>query len=206
MHAGAIQMTSVDLIGYAASAAVLATFLMSTMIPLRILALLSNVLFIAFGYLNGVLPVLVLHAVLFPVNLYRLAQFWRLVRDVRAAQNTEFPINSLLPYMKRRTVRAGETLIRKGERADGLYYLAKGELEVADYRKRLMPGAIVGEIGVFASNRERSATINCSSDCEVFELSEGVAKQLFLQDRLFGFAILKLIIDRLLENSLAQHR
>lgn len=199
-------MTWVELIGYAASAAVLATFLMSTMIPLRILALVSNVLFIAYGYFDNILPVLVLHAILFPVNLYRLTQFWRLVRDVRDAQNAEFPISSLLPYMTRRTFRAGETLIRKGERADGMYYLAKGELEVADYGKRLMPGALVGEIGVFASNRERSATIICSSDCEVFELSEGIAKQLFLQDRLFGFAILKLIIDRLLENSLAPPR
>ncbi len=35
----------VELLGYAASATVLATFYMSTMIPLRILALVSNVLY-----------------------------------------------------------------------------------------------------------------------------------------------------------------
>ena len=49
-------MTWVDILGYAASAAVLATFCMSTMIPLRILALGSNVLFMAYGYVDHFIP------------------------------------------------------------------------------------------------------------------------------------------------------
>jgi CRP/FNR family transcriptional regulator, cyclic AMP receptor protein len=63
-------MTWVDILGYAASAAVLATFCMSTTIPLRILALGSNVLFMAYGYVDHLYPVFVLHAILFPVNVY----------------------------------------------------------------------------------------------------------------------------------------
>ena len=58
--------------GYAASAAVLATFCMSTTIPLRILALGSNVLFIAYGYADHIYPVFVLHAFLLPVKALRL--------------------------------------------------------------------------------------------------------------------------------------
>jgi len=52
-------MLWVDLFGYAASATVLATFCMSTMIPLRILALVSNVLFSVYGYFNHPYPVLI---------------------------------------------------------------------------------------------------------------------------------------------------
>ena len=194
-------MPWVDVLGYAASAAVLATFCMSTMIPLRILALASNVLFVAYGYFEHVYPVLILHAALFPVNFLRLVQFRRLINDVRNVHREDLPIDSLLPYMTKRDFAAGETLVRKGERADRLYYLSEGELELTDFRKTLQPGAIFGEIGVFARNQERTATIVCRTDCRLYELSESKATQLYFQDRSFGFAVLQLIINRLLENN-----
>jgi CRP/FNR family cyclic AMP-dependent transcriptional regulator len=194
-------MWGVELLGYAASAAVLATFCMNTMIPLRILALISNVLFMLYGYFDGLLPVLVLHATLFPVNIVRLAQFQRLVRDMRNAHRKELPIDSLVPYMTKRHLAAGETLLRKGEAADSLYYLADGELEVAEIGKRLEPGTVVGEIGVFAPDQKRTATIVSRTDSTLYELTESKAKQLYFQDRSFGFAILQLIIGRLSENN-----
>ena len=62
-----------EALGYAASSAVLATFLMRSMVPLRLIAILSNVLFIGYGYLAHIQPVFILHAVLLPINLVRLA-------------------------------------------------------------------------------------------------------------------------------------
>jgi CRP/FNR family transcriptional regulator, cyclic AMP receptor protein len=194
-------MSWLNLLGYAASAAVLATFCMSTMIPLRVMALASNVLFMAYGYVDHLLPVLLLHAFLFPVNAHRLVEFHRLIRDMRKTRRADLSIQTLLPYMTRRKFAAGETLVRKGENADRLYYLADGELEVAEFKKVLNSGAVVGEIGVFAPNHQRTATIICRTDCRVFELTESNAKQLYFQDRSFGFAVLQLIISRLIENN-----
>jgi CRP-like cAMP-binding protein len=194
-------MSWVEILGYAASATVLASFCMSTMIPLRILALASNVLFAAYGYFEHVYPVLILHATLFPINFLRLVQFQRLISEVRNTHREDLPIDSLLPYMTKRDVAAGTTLIRKGERADRIYYLSEGELELTDFAKTLQRGAILGEIGVFAQVQERTATIVCRTDCRLYELAESKARQLFFQDRLFGFAILQLIISRLLENN-----
>jgi len=194
-------MSLVDALGYAASAAVLATFCMSTMIPLRILALCSNALFMAYGYFDHLYPVLVLHAILFPVNALRLVQFRRLVREMRDAQAQELSIQSLLPYMSRRKCTAGEALVRRGDRADRLYYLAEGELEITDFGKVLKPGAVVGEIGVFALNQVRTATVVCRTDCSLFELTDHKARQIYFQDRSFGFAVLQLIIARLVENN-----
>jgi len=194
-------MSWVELLGYAASAAVLASFCMSTMIPLRILALASNVLFMLYGYFDGLLPVLLLHAILLPVNLLRLAQFQRLIRDMRKAGRKDLPIESLAPYMTKRNLAAGQTLVRKGEIADRLYVLADGELEIAEIGKTLRPGAVVGEIGVFAPDQKRTATIIGRTACSLFELTESKAKQLYFQDRSFGFAILQLIIARLVENN-----
>ena len=67
-------MLWINLLGYAASASVLATFCMSSTVPLRAVAICSNVLFAAFGALAHIYPVLVLHAVLLPINIVRLMQ------------------------------------------------------------------------------------------------------------------------------------
>jgi hypothetical protein len=66
-----------NLLGYAASCAVLATFMMRSMVSLRLVAILSNVLFAAFGYVQHIYPVLFLHAVLLPINLWRLMDIRR---------------------------------------------------------------------------------------------------------------------------------
>ena len=83
----------------------------------------------------------------------------------------------------------------------GLFYLLDGELDVADFNKVLTSGAIVGEIGVFAPSQRRIATIVCRSNCTLLELTESKAKQLYFQDRSFGFSVLQLIIARLVENN-----
>ena len=66
-----------DILGYAASLAVLATFTVRTMVPLRVIAILSNVLFVLYGYAADVRPVLLLHLALLPINLVRLAGLTR---------------------------------------------------------------------------------------------------------------------------------
>jgi CBS domain-containing protein len=86
-------MSFVDLLGYAASAAVLATFCMDTMIALRIVALVSNVLFIAYGFVDHLSPVFLLHTILLPVNALRLVQFQRMTQiPVRNALDGRAPI------------------------------------------------------------------------------------------------------------------
>jgi CRP/FNR family cyclic AMP-dependent transcriptional regulator len=193
-------MDSIDLQGYAASASVLITFCMSTMVPLRIVAIVSNVLFATFGGLAHIYPVLVLHVVLLPVNIMRLMQIMRLIRGVRAVQLSEMSIESLLPFMSHRYAQAGQVLISKDDKADCMYYLANGTIRILELGKIIGPGAVLGEIGIFARDQKRMATIVCVSDCELYEMSESKAKQLYFQDRSFGLALLQLIIARLTED------
>jgi CRP/FNR family transcriptional regulator, cyclic AMP receptor protein len=58
---------------------------MRTMVPLRMVGLLSNCTFITYGYLGGLYPVLVLHLILLPLNGLRLREMLRLTRQVRGA-------------------------------------------------------------------------------------------------------------------------
>ena len=67
-------MTDAELLGYAAATCVFVTFYMKTMVPLRIAGIVSNFLFIGYGYAVGAHPVLILHLVLLPLNIIRLRQ------------------------------------------------------------------------------------------------------------------------------------
>jgi len=77
-------MDAPELIGYLASLLVLVTFCMSGMVALRAVAIASNVAFIGYAALAGISPVLVLHALLLPMNIYRLLEAVRERRRDRA--------------------------------------------------------------------------------------------------------------------------
>jgi hypothetical protein len=76
-----------EALGYVASVLVLAAFCMKEMIPLRIIALASNLSFIAYATALGLTPILLLHILLLPMNGCRLAQALRLRRSSATAQN-----------------------------------------------------------------------------------------------------------------------
>ena len=67
-------MNATELLGYLASLLVLATFCMHSMLSLRVLAIASNLAFIGYAALAGIHPVLVLHALLLPMNAWRLVE------------------------------------------------------------------------------------------------------------------------------------
>lgn len=61
-----------DYVGYIASFLVLLTFYMKRMIPLRVVALFSNVAFLTYGIGMHLMPVALLHCALIPINIHRL--------------------------------------------------------------------------------------------------------------------------------------
>jgi CRP/FNR family transcriptional regulator, cyclic AMP receptor protein len=67
-------MHSCDAIGYLASGLVLAAFGMKDIVRLRIVAIGSNIVFLVYGLSLGLTPVWVLHAILLPLNGWRLAE------------------------------------------------------------------------------------------------------------------------------------
>lgn len=103
--------------------------------------------------------------------------------------------------MSRRSMKSGEVLMSKGEKAYHLYYLASGTMRIPELGKVIDPGEILGEIGVFARDHRRTATVVCVDDCEVYEMGENKVWQLYFQNRAFGIAILQLIIGRLVEGT-----
>lgn len=63
-----------DVIGLLAAACVLASFSMQSMIALRAFAIASNVLFIVYSIEARLPPILMLHAILLPINCWSVAR------------------------------------------------------------------------------------------------------------------------------------
>jgi len=67
-----VALTSV--IGYIAASLVFAAFCAKRMVPLRMLAIASNIGFISYGSLLGLWPIMLLHCGMLPMNIVRLYQ------------------------------------------------------------------------------------------------------------------------------------
>ena len=111
-------ITAIGLLG---GAFYLASHYMKAMVPLRVLALVSSILFLIFSVLHTnfdimqliVLPEFIVNAILVPVNLKRLGEINRLTKQIEQA-TVESPVTEwMLPHMHLRKHKAGEILFRK---------------------------------------------------------------------------------------------
>ena len=118
-------MNTGELFGYIASALVFATFYMRTMLPLRIVAVASNIAFITYAAIDGLTPILILHSALLPLNLLRLMQIRELGEQVERASSHEFSAAAILPFMRKRPVRANEVLFSARSFAENRTSLAR---------------------------------------------------------------------------------
>ena len=191
----------VQLIGYAAALLVFSTFYMKTMIPLRCVAVCSNVAFLSYGYLAGLYPVFLLHVGLLPLNILRLYQMRRLIESVQRASQRDYSINWMIPFMTREEFKREDVLFRKGDDADKLYYLERGSVRLPEKSITVGPGEIIGEIGIFSPFRERTASAVCETDLTVLTLSDHKVLELYYQNPEFGLYLVRMIIRRLLDQT-----
>ena len=177
---------------------VLISSFVKTMIPLRWLAIGSNFGFIAYGAFHPSMPMLLLHSMLVPINLYRLAEMVRLTRHVRAAEASDDLLGIWLrPYMRSATLADGAVLFRKGDIGDRIYLLVDGLIEMGEIGVIVKAGDIFGEIAVFAPDRQRRATARCVGKCTVLSIDDNTFKQLCYQNPAFGFKLIGLVAARL---------
>jgi len=192
-HAGAAG-------SFFASIFVVATLSMRTMIPLRVFAILTNIMLISTAIPIHNYPTLVLHTVLLPLNVYRLHQMLQLVRDVKKSVNSDLSMEWLKPFMTERKCRAGEVLFYKDEKADAMYYIVSGRYRLVESGIELPVGAIVGEFGMLSPSNLRTQTLECIEDGLILSVSYDQVEQLYVQNPAFAFYFLRLASARLFEN------
>jgi len=190
----------VEGIGYLASLLVFCTFYMKTMIPLRGVAIASNLAFMAYGLAGGLYPVFVLHVVLLPLNCLRLHQVQRLIRKVRTAARGDRSAEWLIPLMTRQRFATGDVLFRMGDMATSMCMVLSGSVRLVEIGVVLGPSSLIGEMGLFAPDNRRTGTALCETDVEIGSISDEKALQLYYQNPAFGFYLFKLVVQRMLEN------
>lgn len=199
VHALLASLTYPQLLGYLASAVVFATFCMTTMLPLRIVAVLGNLLFVAYGYFDAVFAVMALHLVLLPINLWKLRGILRLVRHAGTVEPERFDFALLASFTRERRFRAGDTVFRIGDRASEMYYVKRGDVLIEEYGTHCRAGDIFGEIALFSTNRQRTGTAICVADCTLLALTEARTRELYYQHPGFAFRLIEIIVARLLQ-------
>lgn len=194
-------MNTGEIFGYIASVLVFATFYMRTMLPLRIVAVASNLAFITYAAIDGLTPILILHSALLPLNLLRLMQIRELGAQVERASSHEFSAAAILPFMRKRVVRANEVLFSAGDLAEELFYVLEGEVFLPEVQQSVGPGAFFGEIALFSASGRRTATAIARTNGIVMALSKKAVLAALLQSPQLGIHLLRIITARMLQNA-----
>ncbi len=181
-----------------AAVLILVSSFVKTIIPLRWLSVGGNIGFVLYGVLHPAPLVLLLHLALLPINLWRVLEMQRLTRRVSRAELAGEGLDVWLqPYMKRHRRRPGAIVFKRGDRADRLYVLAEGRLELVESGRTIEAGQMFGEIAFFAPERTRTATVRAVEPSTLLSIDETTFRQLFFQNPAFGFAVVRLIAARL---------
>ncbi len=194
-------MTFGALAGYIASVLVFATFCMKTIVPLLIVAVASNVFFLLYGLLEGLVPILLLHLALLPLNLLRLAQLRVSAREIEEAFQESFSPNAILPLMQDVPLEAGSVIFRIGEPSDAVYLIGEGSVQLPELGIRLQPGDIFGEIGLFSDHGERTASAVMHEAGLLYRLDRKDLASALVQHPRMGIHLLRLITRRLMQNA-----
>lgn len=183
-----------------ASVFMLSMTTMKTMVPLRVFAILLNLVLIgtaipAHNYLTiGV------QSVVLALNAYRLHQMLQLIRDVRKSVNSDLSMDWLKPFMTERSCTAGQILFYKDEKAEDMLYIVSGRFRLVESGIELPVGAIVGELGMLSPSNVRTQTLECIEAGRILSVSYSKVEELYVQNPAFGFYFLRLASARLFDN------
>lgn len=200
LRAFALNLPWFDYVGYLGMMLGLLSMAMRTIIPLRLIAIGACACLGTFALLREAWPTLIVNAATIPVLGWRTREMWLLTRRAKQAAATDLSISWLIPFMHPRTLKAGETLFRKGDDAAEMFYLAKGRLKLVEHGVDLPEGCLVGEIAMFSPARKRTRTVVAATDVKLMSIGESELKQLYYQNPHFGFYLIQLITHRLVAN------
>ena len=183
-----------------ASVFVVATISMRTMIPLRVFAILTNIVLISTAIPSHNYLVIVVQSLVLVLNSYRLHQMLQLIRDVKKSVNSDLSMEWLKPFMTERKCTVGEMLFYKDEKAEEMLYIVSGRFRLVESGIELPVGAIVGELGMLSPSNVRTQSLECIEAGVILSVSYSKVEELYVQNPAFGFYFLRLASARLFEN------
>ena len=177
-----------------------ATLMVRTIVPLRIIGIISNVFFIAYGALSGSAATFFLYLLSLPINIIRLRQMLTLVKKARLSSQGDLSMDWLRPFMSPRKYKTGDVLFRKGDQAKEMFLTVTGKFLVTEIGIELPPGRMMGELGFVAPENRRTQSVKCIEDGEVLTITYEKLLELYFQNPEFGYYFLRLTSERLMQN------
>jgi len=171
-----------------------------TIVPLRVIGIISMVFFIAYGAMAGAVTTFLLYLLSLPINVFRLRQMLSLVRKARVSAQGDLSMEWLRPFMTPRKYRKGDVLFRKGDVAKEMLLTVTGKFLVKEIGIELPPGRLVGEMGFVAPENRRTGTVECIEDGDVLTITYEKLLELYFQNPEFGYYFLRLTSERLMQN------
>jgi two-component system, NarL family, nitrate/nitrite response regulator NarL len=125
---------------------------------------------------------------------------WARLHDIDLTPDEEPSLPRLLSHIEPAVVAAGTVLFRKGDKADGIYFLVHGTVLLDELQRERGPGEIIGEMALFSLARRRTATARCKTQCVVRKVPTEDAMRIYLHDPAFSVYLAKLLTRRLVEH------
>jgi methyl-accepting chemotaxis protein len=188
---------------YAIVAAALAVILTGALfVPLRLLLRYVLPIFAAaMAVISGFLEyygLALAHALLSGILAIRLVQLRELLAFATQS-HSGMAADWLTPYMTLRRYPAGASLFKAGDISEEMFVVKSGRIRLVEVDFTLGPGTMMGEIGIFSSERKRTASAVCDTDVEMLSITAGKVFELFSQRPFFAFQMMQLIIRRMNE-------
>lgn len=187
-------------LGFVAAVLYIASHYMKTMVPLRLCEIASNALFVVYGAFYPSWPTLALYGILVPLNSLRLYEMLQLIKKVRTASHGDLSMDWLKPFMHKHSYKQGAVLFRKGDHAEEMFYIVSGRCRISELGLEPSAGHMVGELGFLTPEHQRTQTVECVDDVEMLAISYDKVRELYFQNPSFGFYLLRLASERLLQN------
>jgi CRP-like cAMP-binding protein len=194
------NINTANMLALAGAMFYVATLMMRTIVPLRVIGIISLAFFMAYGLVAGAVGTFLLYLLSLPVNVIRLRQMLTLVKKARMSSQGDLSMDWLRPYMTPRKYRKGEVLFRKGDVANEMFLTVTGKFLVTEIGIELPPGRIMGELGFVAPKNRRTQTIQCIENGDVLTITYETLLELYFQNPEFGYYLLSLTSERLLQN------
>lgn len=192
----------IAILGYLGSLLAIFSFLSKTVIRLRIFAIGASIAMITYASLSTpiLLPLVILHLILLPINVYRFKQMQDLTNEVKKTSEGDHSMQWLVPYMKKESFEAGNFLFKKGDLSDKIFFILKGKVELPEIGFSVEQNALLGEIGVMSPHNLRTSSALCKTKVDALTINKKQFLVLYYQNPTFGLYLLQTIIARLTEN------
>src|SRR5689334_21745776 len=178
----------------------ISTFVVRTIVPMRVLCIVSVVFFLGAAMLAGSVQHFLMYFLALPVNIIRLVQIRNLVKKARSSARGDLSLDWLRPFMTPRHYQKGDVLFRKGDDATEMFLTVSGKFLVTEISIEIPPGRIVGELGFVSPQNQRTQSVECSEDGEALAVTYERLHEIYLQNPEFGYYFLRLTTDRLFQN------